>query len=99
MINMCRFVGQGNISKHRAFRVYKADLMRSKPVKQILAFLLLLLGTQSLFAQDAIVIPPEDATKSPRVLSVIHTVEVVTEDKQPTLLIFGTMPDGCERET
>ena len=69
-------------------------------MKRILAlFLLLLLGTHSLFAQDATMISPDEAAEFPHVLSLVHTVEVMEQDDQPTLLIFGTMPDGCERET
>lgn len=69
-------------------------------MKHILTLLLLIiLGTHSLFAQDATMIPPDEAANFPRVLSLIETVEVVAQGDQPALLIFGTMPDSCERET
>lgn len=69
-------------------------------MKRILAILILLLiGAQSLLAQDVRVILPDEAVDIPRVLSVIESVEIEEEEGQPVLLIFGVMPDGCERDT
>jgi hypothetical protein len=67
--------------------------------RYIALLMLLILGTQSLLAQDTLTISPEEAVDMPRVFSLIHSVEVVEQSGQPALLIFGTMPDGCERDT
>ena len=68
-------------------------------MKRIFALLLLLLGTQAVFAQDAVNVSPEDAIDFARVPSLVNTVEVVEQHGKPALLFLGTMPDGCERET
>ncbi len=63
------------------------------------ALLMLTLSALPTLAQEATLIPPEQENTGPHVMALIDDVKITQQDDQPQLLIFGTLPDGCDRPT